>query len=84
MEREKMGENIATEVIRDVMAEEGLTHLALSQLMGYKSSAGVSERLSTRKLSVDRMVAMLGAMGYEVIVRKAGEEEGGKEWRVVG
>lgn len=79
-----MKENVSNEIVREIMADEGVTQKVLAERLGYSTVSSVTGRLNTKKLSVDRMVAMLGAMGYEVIVRKAGEEEGGKEWRVVG
>lgn len=79
-----MKENVSNEIVREIMADEGVTQKVLAERLGYSTVSSVTGRLNTKKLSVDRMVAMLGAMGYEVIVRKAGEGEGGKEWRVVG
>lgn len=78
-------EGNGTEIIRDVMRASGMTHAKLANELGYKSASGVTERLSTPRISVERFVGMLSAMGYEVIVRKIGgvpsEEE--QEWRVV-
>ena len=81
-------EMTGTEAVRDVMKHEMVTHAQLAQELGYRSVSGVTGRLSTPRISADKLVEMLGAMGYEVIVRKREEyAHGGEErteWRIVG
>ena len=76
-----MKEMGGTEIIRDVMHVEGVTHQALAEMLGYRSPSAVTGRLSTPRISVDKMVEMLSAMGYEVVVRKRDSGDG-TEWIV--
>ena len=76
-----MNEMSGTDIIRNVMREEGITHQALAEQLGYRSTSAVTGRLATPRISVDKMVEMLEAMGYEVIVRKHGFSSG-PEWKI--
>ena len=76
-------EGIATDMVRSVMAEEGVTQAELAKRMGYRSQSGLSERLGSRGVSVDKVVSMFEKMGYEIIVRKA-DGTGEKEWKITG
>lgn len=76
-----------TEIIREVMKETGINQLKLSQILGYKTQSGLSGRLNSVSMSVERFVTFIEAMGYEVVVRKSNsiiydEENSGKEWVV--
>ena len=78
-----MKEMSGTDIIRNVMHKEGVTHQNLADKLGYRSPSAVTGRLSTPRISVDKMVEMLSAMDYEIIVRKRGNIDG-MEWKVIG
>lgn len=84
MERKEM---MGTEIIREIMRRNGVTQQVLADRLGYRSNSAVTGRLSTLHISAEKLVEMLGALGYEVIVRKIemdGTEEDGMEWKVIG
>jgi len=79
-------EMMGTAIIRDVMKQDGVTQQNLADLLGYRSNSAVAGRLSAPHISAEKLVEMLNALGYEVIVRKSGvpDSENEVEWRVIG
>ena len=80
-------EMTGTEIIRDVMKQEGITQMALAERMGYANNSAVAGRLNSPRISAEKLVEMLGAMGYEVIVRKADAnrpDAASQEWLITG
>lgn len=61
----------SNEVIKEVMASEGVTQKALATAMGLKSAQAVGNILyRDSSVRVSSFVKMLDIMGYEVVVRK--------------
>lgn len=67
-----------TAIVKAAMSETGTTQVKLSQMLGYKGQGTVSQRINTMRMSLDKFVEMLSAMGYEVIVRKPVVDEEGE------
>ena len=80
------GVKYETGIITNVMKENGITHAKLAEMLGYKAISGVTGRLSSLRISNDKLVEMLNALGYEVVVRKNGVPDGENEveWRIIG
>lgn len=65
----------SNEVVRTVMAADGITQANLAAKMGYKTQSGVGNALSRENgMRVDVFVKMMNAMGYDVIVRRGKDE----------
>lgn len=63
------------EIIRQALADTDTTQKQLAEALGYKSGpSAISVPLSRDDIYASTLVRMLDAMGYEVIVRKDGEE----------
>ena len=69
------------EAVKKIMQEEGVTSPKLSVQLGYTTPSGVTERLRGKQdMRVDTFAKFLGAMGYEIVVRKID----GDDWGVIG
>ena len=65
----------SNEVVRAVMANDGITQMELANKLGYKTQSGVGNALSRENgMRVDVFVKMMNAMGYDVIVRRGKDE----------
>lgn len=63
------------EIIRSAMKSTGTTQKRLAEKLGYKSGpSAISVPLTRDDIYAGTLVRMLNAMGYEVVVRKDGEE----------
>lgn len=58
------------DVIRKIMTDDGVTQAVLAERLGYKGQGTVSQRINTKRMSLERFVSMLNAMGYSVAVGK--------------
>lgn len=64
-------------IIKQIMEEEGITQKELSKRLGLRSQSSITAYLRTDSMKVDKLVGMLRAMGYELVIR--GKR---KEWEV--
>jgi len=53
-----------------VMKNEGVTQSTLAQNTGLKDARFVSSKLTHPNMTVDSIVLLLNAMGYELVVQK--------------
>lgn len=67
MEREEMK---ATDAIRAILEESGITQTAFAEMLGYRHQSGISGRLNTLRTSVDKLGEMADVLGYEIVLRK--------------
>lgn len=68
----------AKDVIRAIMAEEGYSQRKLAEACGMKRQSNVTGVLNRyASLRVDILEQMVSAMGYEVVIRRTGEDAGG-------
>lgn len=56
--------------IESAMKSTKTTQTQLAERIGAKSQSVISERLRMNNLSIDRIVEMLDAVGYEVVVQE--------------
>lgn len=58
-------------IIRDIMEKSTpkVTLDVLRDRLGYKTAAGVSERLRGKSIKVDTYVKFIDALGYEIVVQ---------------
>ena len=57
--------------IREVMQQKGVSQTKLAELLGYKTVAGITNRLDTGKNSLrfDIAFKFLNVLGYEIVIR---------------
>lgn len=68
----------AKDAIREIMKETGVSQAKLAELCGMKYQSNVTGVLNRgNSLRVDVLEQMIGAMGYEIVIRRAGDETGG-------
>ena len=60
------------EAIKAVFADTGARQKDVAEWIGAKSQSVVSERINQKNISVKALLEILGAVGYEIVVRKAG------------
>lgn len=69
------------EIVRKVMKDEGMTYEMMKDVLNYKTVSGVSERLRGN-MTIDTLLKMLGALGYDVVIRRRKaiiKEDGGRD-----
>lgn len=71
-----------TQVIKSIMSDTGTTQKDLVPLTGVKSQSVISERINYKTIGLKPLLEILGAMGYELVVRKSTGEEGFAEYRM--
>lgn len=65
----------SNEVVRAVMAADGITQANLAAKMGYSGQSSVGNALGRENgMRVDVFVKMMNAMGYDVVVRRGKDE----------
>lgn len=65
----------SNEVVRAVMASDGMTQMNLAAKLGYKTQSGVGNALNRENgMRVDVFIKMMNAMGYDVVVRRGKDE----------
>ena len=70
------------EIITAAMKACGLNQETLAVKAGYKTQSAISNRLGGKSMRVDTLVKILGAMGYEVVVRGSAVGAESHEWTV--
>ena len=60
-----------SEVIKAVFADTGTRQKDVAEWIGAKSQSVVSERINQKNISVKALLEILGALGYEIVVRKS-------------
>lgn len=72
------------DIIRAAMNVRGYNQTMLAEQAGLKRQTNVSEMLRSRSIRVDNFVKLLGAMGFEVIVRDKNSANKENAWKVGG
>lgn len=72
------------DIIRAAMNVRGYNQTMLAEQAGLKRQTNVSEMLRSRSIRVDNFVKLLGAMGFEVIVKDKNSANKGNVWKVGG
>jgi len=72
------------DIIRAAMNVRGYNQTMLAEQAGLKRQTNVSEMLRSRSIRVDNFVKLLGAMGFEVIVRDKNSANKENTWKVGG
>lgn len=68
----------AKDAIREIMADVGYSQSKLAAECGMKGQTNITGILNRgSSLRVDVLEQLVNAMGYEVVIRKKGEEGGG-------
>ena len=57
------------DVLKLVIKESGTTQARLAKVLGYKSQSGIAERIKGN-ITVDNLLAITDAIGYEVVIQK--------------
>lgn len=57
------------ELMKEIVAESGLSYATIAEKAGYKRATNVSEFLRSENMRVDNMVRILNACGYKVVIR---------------
>ena len=77
-EKEVRSKMTAKEAIRKIMEEQGVSQYKLAELCGMKYQSSVTGVLNRgNSLRVDMLEQMISAMGYEIVIRKVGEDGDG-------
>ena len=58
------------EAIKKAMKDTNTTQTQMARLVGAKSQSVISERLKMSNLSINTVVEMLDAIGYELVIEK--------------
>lgn len=58
------------EAIKKAMKDTNTTQTQMARLVGAKSQSVISERLKMSNLSIDTVVEMLDAIGYDLVIEK--------------
>jgi len=72
------------DIIRAAMNVRGYNQTILAEQAGLKRQTNVSEMLRSRSIRVDNFVKLLGAMGFEVIVKDKNSANKENVWKVGG
>lgn len=72
------------DIIRAAMNVRGYNQTMLAEQAGLKRQTNVSEMLRSRSIRVDNFVKLLGAMGFEVIVKDKNSANKENTWKVGG
>lgn len=67
------------EIAKTVMKEDSITQTELAKRMGYEWQGNISSMINSPRMSLDKFVKMLNAMGRHVYV---GDENGNIEYEV--
>lgn len=69
-----------TEAIRFALKAQKTTQLQLAERLGAKSPSVIAQRLRIPNLSVDTVIEMLDAIGYEMVIqeKKRGRRQEGQ------
>ncbi len=73
----------AKDIIKEIMSIKGLSQSKLAEKADFKSQSNVTGILNRgNSLRVDKLVKMVEAMGYEVVIRE--KDHTSNEWVVKG
>lgn len=71
----------ATEIVKDIMEKQGVGQTALGKRIGVKNDA-IYQRLKQDNISVDRLLQMLAAMDYKLVIVPASKPVRDGEYEV--
>ncbi len=71
----------ATEIVKDIMEKQGVGQTALGKRIGVKNDA-IYQRLKQDNISVDRLMQMLAAMDYKLVIIPASKPVRENEYEV--
>lgn len=57
----------ATEIVKEIMEQQGIGQTALGKRIGVRNDA-IYQRLKQDNISVDRLVQMLNAMDFKLVI----------------
>ena len=64
------------EIVKALMKAKGMSGKTLSEKMGYNTPSGVTNRLQSKTMTVEKLIEMLDAMDCELIIKnKVGDKE---------
>lgn len=64
------------EVVKALMKVKGMSGKTLAEKMGYNTPSGVTNRLQSKTMTVEKLIEMLDAMDCELIIKnKVGDKE---------
>ena len=77
------------DIIKVIMAESGIGQSELARRLGYKSAANVNNLLNRQQtdakdMRVEKLVEFARALGYEIVIRKAGKKVKDGEYVIGG
>lgn len=70
------------DIIREAMTARGFNQTMLAEAANLKRQSNVSEMLRSKSLRVDNFVKLLGAMGFDVIVKDRNSGNRENVWKV--
>ena len=59
----------ASDAIREILFESGVTQAQLAKQIGLKGHSSVSSRLSRGQMNMNTFMLMLESCGYELVIR---------------
>ena len=60
---------LVSEALKQAIKESGNTQARLAKALGYKGQSSIAERIKGN-ITVENMLAMMDAIGYEVVIQK--------------
>lgn len=64
------------EIVKALMKAKKMSGKTLAEKMGYNTASGVTNRLQSKTMTVEKLVEMLDAMDCELIIKnKVGDKE---------
>ena len=64
------------EIVKALMKAKGMSGKTLSEKMGYTTASGVTNRLQSKTMTVEKLIEMLDAMDCELVIKnKVGDKE---------
>lgn len=73
----------AKDIVLEAIKERGYTQTILAEIAGFKYQSNIGGMLKSKNMRVDNFVRLLGAMGYEVIVKDKNSSNKTK-WTLTG
>lgn len=71
----------ATEIVKEIMEQQGIGQTALGKRIGVRNDA-IYQRLKQDNISVDRLVQMLNAMDYKLVIVPSNKQVRDGEYEV--
>ena len=64
------------EIVKALMKAKGMSGKTLAEKMGYNTASGVTNRLQSKTMTVEKLIEMLDAMDCELVIKnKVGDKE---------